>query len=98
MFFYSSCLIHSLEMLIKIYLFQAEIKELTLRIERLRVEEDNYSQQINEIDIQIENITNEYSSEKEELLKEKNELDNKERGIENKSVSALIGKFKLTLG
>jgi hypothetical protein len=68
---------------------------LTLRIERLRVEEDSYSQQINEIDIRMENITNEYSSEKEELLKEKNELDNKEREIENKSVSALTGKFKL---
>ena len=57
-----------------------------LRIERLRVEEDNYGQQINEIDIKIENIASEYSSEKEELLREKNELDNKEREIENKSV------------
>ena len=75
-------------MSIKIYIFQAEIKELLSRIEKLRVDEDNYNQKINEIDIKIKNITNEYSSEREELLKEKNELDNKEREIENKSVSA----------
>ena len=60
-----------------------------IRIERLRAEEDNYGQQINEIDIKIANITNEYNPEKEELLREKNELDNKERDIENKSVSVL---------
>jgi hypothetical protein len=68
-------------------LFQGEIEELLLRVERLRAEEDKYSKQINEIDIKIANITNEYISEKEGLLREKNELDNKERDIENKSVS-----------
>lgn len=61
-----------------------------LRVERLRAEEDNYSKQINEIDNKIENIINEYNPEKEGLLREKNELDNKERDIENKSVSALL--------
>lgn len=64
-----------------------------LRVERLRAEEDNYSKQINEIDIKIENIINEYNPEKEGLLREKNELDNKERDIENKSVSALLFKY-----
>ncbi|PKK76444.1 hypothetical protein RhiirC2_862599 [Rhizophagus irregularis] len=64
---------------------RGEIEELLLRVERLRAEEDNYSKQINEIDIKIENIINEYNPEKEGLLREKNELDNKERDIENKS-------------
>jgi hypothetical protein len=79
------------KMLIEItFFFQAEIKELMLRIERLRAEEDNYSQQIGEIDIKIKNIVNEYSSEKDESLREKSELDNRERDIENKSVCPLI--------
>ncbi|RGB32367.1 hypothetical protein C1646_762952 [Rhizophagus diaphanus] len=64
---------------------RGEIEELLLRVERLRAEEDNYSKQINEIDVKIENIINEYNPEKEGLLREKNELDNKERDIENKS-------------
>ncbi|CAI2168803.1 11742_t:CDS:10 [Funneliformis geosporum] len=64
---------------------RAEIKELMLRIERLRADENGYSKQISDIDLKIESITSEYSSEREGLLREKNELDNRKRELENKS-------------
>jgi len=75
--------------------FQEEIKELMLRIERLRAEEDSFNKQIKDIDIKIENVADEYSSEREELLREKNELDNREREIEKKSVSFLTFQFNI---
>ncbi len=66
-----------------------------LRIERLRAEEDSFNKQIKDIDIKIENVADEYSSEREELLREKNELDNREREIEKKSVSFLTFQFNI---
>ncbi|CAG8516950.1 11099_t:CDS:10 [Funneliformis mosseae] len=64
---------------------RAEIKELMLRIERLRADENGYSKQISDIDLKIGSIASEYSSEREGLLREKNELNNRKRELEIKS-------------
>ncbi|CAG8726452.1 11251_t:CDS:2, partial [Cetraspora pellucida] len=64
---------------------QAQIAELLRRLEKLRTEEENYTRQITDIDLQIESITNEFNEERDENSREKNELDRRKQEIDNKT-------------
>ncbi|CAG8789773.1 18154_t:CDS:10, partial [Gigaspora margarita] len=64
---------------------QTQIAELLQRLEKLRAEEESYTRQIADIDLQIENITNEFHVERDENSREKNELDRRRQEIDNKT-------------
>ncbi|CAG8549977.1 5213_t:CDS:10, partial [Diversispora eburnea] len=64
---------------------QTQIADLLRRIEQLRIEDEGYKRQIEDIESKIETISNEFHDEKDENSKEKAELERKEHEIENKT-------------
>ncbi|RHZ65057.1 hypothetical protein Glove_319g62 [Diversispora epigaea] len=64
---------------------QVQIADLLRRIEQLRIEDEGYKRQIEDVESKIETISNEFHAEKDENSKEKTELERKEREIENKT-------------
>ncbi|CAG8732515.1 12325_t:CDS:10, partial [Dentiscutata erythropus] len=64
---------------------QTQIAELLQRLEKLRAEEESYTRQITDIDLQIESITTEFHVERDENTREKNDLDRRRHEIDNKT-------------